>query len=298
MSNIKKYKNGNYVVTIDLDDGTKIRYNNEDGLEPEFPESMDITISSKCNNGCEFCYAGCTPDGVHADILSPSFIDHLRPYTELALNGNEPLHPDLVPFLEKCKQLKLIPSLTVSQTTFMKNLALLHDLCDKKLVYGLGVSLQDANDSFINEIQQFQNAVIHVVSGIVSIDDLAKLRHHGLKILILGYKRVGRGVEYGKEKETYIYLSQALLKDYLKKIISWGWFKVISFDNLAIDQLDVNSLMSEDEWDKFYMGDDGKFSMYIDMVNKTFSKNSMSTEHYALTDDIKEMFDTIREVSR
>lgn len=294
MNNIKKYKNGNYIVLIDTDCGTKIRYNNEDSLEPEFPESMDITISKKCNMGCEFCYAGCTPNGVHADIMAPSFIDKLRPYTELALNGNEPLHPDLVPFLEKCKKLNLIPSLTVNQVTFMKNIELLHELCDKKLIYGLGISLQDSNDNFIEEAEQFPNAVIHVVNGIVSIAQLANLGNHGLKILILGYKRVGRGVEYENENESNINDAKMFLKHYIKDIISWGWFEVVSFDNLAIEQLDVRNIMSEDEWNDFYMGEDGQFSMYVDMVDNYFAKNSMSNIHYDLLDNAKDMFDFVK----
>ena len=49
MSNWKEYKNGNYTVRINLENGTKIRYNNEDSMIPEYPESIDITITNQCN---------------------------------------------------------------------------------------------------------------------------------------------------------------------------------------------------------------------------------------------------------
>ena len=39
-----EYDNGNYHVTI-YEDGTKVRYNNQYTLIPQFPESIDCKIS-------------------------------------------------------------------------------------------------------------------------------------------------------------------------------------------------------------------------------------------------------------
>lgn len=72
-------------------------------------------------------------------------------------------------------------------------------------------------------------------------------------------------------------------------------FNVVSFDNLAITQLDVKRLMSEEDWQEFYMGDDGKYTFYIDMVEGTYGKNSLATKRYAIEDDIVTMFEKIRE---
>lgn len=294
MGNIVTYKNGNYTVMLNLNDGSKMRFNDLDNLTPDHAESIDITISKYCEMGCQFCYAGCSKNGKHADIMSPSFIDNLPPYTELALNGNEPLHPDLVPFLEKCKKLKLVPSITVNQTTFMKNIDLLKKLSDDRLIYGLGVSLTNANDSFIKAVQQLPNAVIHVVNGIVNTGQLYVLSNKGLKILILGYKTVGRGIEYYGHNALMVEAEKSSLYNDLENIINENWFDVVSFDNLALEQLKVKRLMSEDEYQRFYMGDDGKFSMYIDMVSKRFYKNSLMADGgHELLDDPKEMFDII-----
>lgn len=52
--------------------------------------------------------------------------------------------------------------------------------------------------------------------------------------------------------------------------------------------------MSQDKWEKFYMGNDGEFTFYIDLVNKTFSKSSLSTEHFPITDSIDDMFKKIK----
>lgn len=52
---IAKYKNGNYTVRL-FSDGTKIRMNKLDNLTPEFAESIDCTITTKCNGGCQYCF--------------------------------------------------------------------------------------------------------------------------------------------------------------------------------------------------------------------------------------------------
>lgn len=299
MGNIVTYKNGNYTVMLNLNDGSKMRFNNLYNLTPDHAESIDITISKYCEMGCQFCYAGCSKNGEHADIMSPSFIDNLPPYTELALNGNEPLHPELVPFLEKCKSLKLVPSITVNQTTFMKNIDLLKRLSDDKMIYGLGVSLTNASDSFIKAVQKFPNAVIHVVNGIVNTGQLYVLSNKGLKILILGYKTVGRGIEYYGHNALMVEAEKSSLYNDLENIINENWFDVVSFDNLALEQLEVKRLMSEDEYQRFYCGDDGQYTFYADMVDKKFYKNSLMADGgHELLDDPKEMFDIIRNESK
>jgi hypothetical protein len=54
-------------------------------------------------------------------------------------------------------------------------------------------------------------------------------------------------------------------------------------------------MLSEDEWNSFYMGDDGQYTFYVDLVNKTFSRNSLSEIKYDMKDmTIDEMFDAVR----
>ena len=44
MKRFVRYQNGNYTVTIDTQNGTKIRENDLDFFRADFPESMDIKI--------------------------------------------------------------------------------------------------------------------------------------------------------------------------------------------------------------------------------------------------------------
>lgn len=292
---IGNYKNGNYWVTI-LDDGTKIRANNLDHFSPEMPESMDIKICNKCDMGCPMCHENSVPNGEIGDIMNLKFIDGLHEYTELAIGGGNPLeHPDLVPFLQKCKRLKLIPSMTVNQVHFMKNQSLIQSLVDNQLIYGLGISLVDANNDFVSAVKKIPNAVIHVINGIVTLEQLEKLKAAGnLKILILGYKEFRRGVSLYNSKKSEIEHIKSILHDVLPEIVNNGWFEAVSFDNLAVQQLDPKRLMSDSQWNEFYLGDDGFATMYIDAVNGEFARSSTSTERYPIKDNIKEMFDVVR----
>jgi len=292
---IVSYQNGNYKVIFDLTTGTKVRSTEDDSFVAAYPESMDIKICDKCNMGCLQCHENSTPDGLCGDILSESFIDHLNPYTELAIGGGNPLeHPDLIPFLKKCKKLKLIPSMTVNQLHFMNNIDLLKELVHKKLIYGLGISLVTVTDEFVDAVKQFPNAVIHVINGIVHPIQLAQLAYNDLKILILGYKEFRRGKDmYAHQKDSIDEL-KTMLRVVLPDILDNQWFSVVSFDNLALTQLNVKSLMSEEKWEEFYMGDDGAATMYVDMVKREFAKSSTSTERYPLEDRIETMFEKIK----
>ena len=108
MQPIVRYQNGNYTVTIDTRNGTKIRENDLDNLTPAFAENCDVKLTDRCDGNCQWCYEGCTSNGKHGDILSPKFLDTLHPYTELAINGNDLSHPDLIPFMYKMKEKNIL----------------------------------------------------------------------------------------------------------------------------------------------------------------------------------------------
>ena len=285
------YKNGNYTVKI-LSDGTKIRETDDNEFIPSFAENCDVKITDKCDGGCPFCYEGCTPNGRHGDILNPKFLDTLHPYTELAINGNDLSHPDLIPFMYKMKEKKIILNMTVNQIHFERHFDVIKKWIDNKLIYGLGVSLKDPTDEFVDKIKQIPNAVIHIINGIFSASDYAILKDNNLKVLILGYKHLRRGTDYYNS-----------CQDDVKKKMDWLYenlgdmlvhFEVVSFDNLAIKQLQVKRFLTEEEWEQFYMGDDGNYTFYIDMVEGVFGKNSLATVRYPIMDNVDDMFNKIK----
>ena len=295
------YQNGNYRVIINTENGTKIRENNLDFFEATTIESMDLKITNCCDIGCPMCHENSHPDGEHADLFAPSFLGTLHPYTEIAIGGGNPLsHPNLLKFLLKCKDKQWIPSMTVNQVHFEKHFDFIKQLVDAQLIYGLGISLVSVTPQFIDKVKQIPNAVIHVIAGIVHEFQLTQLKDNNLKILILGYKLVRRGRDNYIQNGRYITENHSELRDLLPKMLKDKWFQVVSFDNLALNQLDVRKLLSEEEWKSFYMGDDGidgnmtSASMFIDLVERKYAKNSCDLNRYDLKPTIEEMFKHLR----
>lgn len=297
MELLGKYMNGNVRTSI-YSDGTKERVTMDDEFRPTFAENMDIKICNRCSAGCSYCHEGSTPDGKLGDIMNEKFINTLHPFQEVALGGGNVLeHPDLIPFLHKLKDKKVIANITLNQVHFEKNLELVKNMIDQKLVYGLGVSLVNPTDEFINKIKEFPNAVVHVINGVVTSKEMLKLADHELKVLVLGYKTLRRGEEYYKNKVESIAANQRWMYNNLPSLLNK--FAILSFDNLAIEQLEIEkrwSEFSDEPWDEFYAGDDGEFTYYIDMVERKFARSSTADfdKRYDLLDNVDVMFEVIK----
>ena len=296
MTNVlAKYKNGNYTVIL-ADDGTKIRFNDLDNLTPSFAESIDCTITTKCDGSCPYCYLGCNENGEHADLNQP-FFDTLHKGQELALNGNDLSHPDLLKFLVRMRRNGVICNITLNQKHFMKYAMSLKNLATIGLVHGIGVSLTDSSDEKLYEmLSSIPNTVVHVIDGLTTKVDIDNMSDKGIKMLILGYKPIGRGKEYSDKHKAEIDNNIKYLRDNLKEISKH--FDVVSFDNLAIEHLNVKSLVKKDRWDELYMGDEGQYTFFIDAVNKKFAVSSLSEEQYNLMDNVDDMFQYVTEKNK
>jgi len=293
MKVLGSYPNGNYTVTI-YDDGTKVRENDLAFFQSEFPENIDIKITNKCNIGCPMCHEKSTPDGANADLLNLKFINTLRPYTELAIGGGNVFeNSEIMVFLMKLKEKKIIANVTVNQYHFEKYYNDLLFLMNQKFIYGLGVSLVDPTNAFLSLLKNAgKNVVLHVINGIVTEQQIEILKNRGIKILFLGYKNFGRGKDYQLSHDGSIYTNQEYVHKNLDKIFSY--FKVVSFDNLSIKQLEPKRFLSKKQYDEFYMGDDGQFTMYIDAVKQEFARNSTATIRYPILDNIDDMFNIVK----
>ena len=297
MELLGRYKNGNVITTI-YSDGTKERFTYDDEFHPDFAENMDIKICNRCGRGCPWCHEGSTPDGKLGDIMNEKFVDTLHPYQEVALGGGNVLeHPDLIPFLHRLKDRKVIPNITLNQKHFEDNIELVDDLISKKLIYGLGISLENPTTEFIEKVKRFQNAVIHVIDGVVDPVQMEAMYNQNLKLLILGYKYLRRGSTWMEKEHAAIAANQWWLYEHLPDLINK--FAVVSFDNLAIEQLNIKERweeFSDKPWDEFYAGDDGMNTYYIDMVDRKFARSSTADfdKRYDLLDNVDEMFKAIR----
>ena len=295
MKLLGEYMNG-VVHTKIFSDGTKIREVEDDqDFIAAFPETMDVNISQYCANNCPMCYAGCSKDGKHADFSKyEKLLDSVHPYTELAINLNSQWNPGLLQFLKKMRDKKVIVNATIRQEDFMDNSAVLLGLVEDHLLWGIGISLEYPTEEFLERLKEFPNAIIHVINGIVTEDQIKAMCDHDIKMLILGYKQVGRGIDwYSKEGED-IKQRQMWLDANLPDIAKH--FSIISFDNLAVEQLYVRNLVDDKTWATRFLGEDGSMSFYINLVDGYFAKNSLSDVHYPIEDKtVDECFKVIQE---
>ena len=291
MKLLNKYLNGNVTVTL-FDNGTKIQeWDDNEGAHPDYPNSMDIKITDYCDVGCKWCHEKSTIKGKHADLeYLLEIIQDLPKGTELAIGGGNPLsHPGLVPFLISCKSLGLIPNLTVNYFHIVAQYPLINKLLDNGLIYGLGLSIpDDFNESIINLINKKDNLVYHVIAGVNDLSILDKIKESPVqKCLILGYKDYGRGEKYHSQEVTGNLQNWTdNLEQYIKKIH-------LSFDNLALKQLNIKQYLTDDEWSRFYCGTDGAFTMYIDAIEQKYAMSSTNPNKYDLVGNIKNIFANI-----
>ena len=293
MKQIARYKNGNLTTTL-WSDGTRERFTMDDEFKPAFAENVDVHTSNRCDNGCAMCYANCTKDGEFGKLSGWHFLDTLHRGTEMALNLNFPMPSDFVPFLIDLKSKGIVTNVTINQNHFMKYGDVIEQMYREGLIYAIGVSLTTPTPQFIEQIKKYPNAVIHVINGLFTEAQYEMLKDNDLKVLILGYKDVGRGVEFHKTENPYIDKNQKWLYNNLKDMVKH--FKVLSFDNLSLNQLEVRRLLTDEQWEEFYGGDDGTFTFFINLVEGYFSKNSLSEVKYPIGDlSMDEMFKIIVE---
>lgn len=299
-----QYWNGNGYCELNKKDGTMITTILDDKpFKAEFPLNCDMNVSNNCCIGCKFCYQGCTPTGKHADIKKfiedkNSFLYSLHEGTELAINGNEPLHPDLELLFKFCKEKGVLANLTVNAITLQKHQEQIEKWLEQGLVHGIGISASTYNEFAVDWASKHSSAVIHTIAGITTVNDYSKMFDKNVKILILGYKDFGRGVDY-KQLDSHIKdnindLAQKLKDGFINH------FSVVSFDNLAIEQLNPKSWLSPKQWETFYRGDDGSHTLFIDLVNETFAKNSIQSKenHKALLGDIRDMLNEVQKETK
>jgi len=314
---LHKYKNGNVDVTL-LEDGTKIREWEGDQYV-EFNESADLKVTQFCDLGdqynpktkefvaksktCAFCHEQSNNIGKHGNLgLIEDIWASQQAGTELAIGGGNPLaHPHIDSFLYNMSRKGIIPNITMNMLHLKRFLKQIRDLQKEKCVYGMGVSYRGRD--YLKNLPttiDYTHVVFHMILGLNDYDDCKAVidwcRENQVqpKLLLLGYKQFGNGIQhYSPELQGQIDAWQTI---HLKRLMGVEGL-TLSFDNLAIKQLELQSVMSKDQWDTFYLGDDGSHTNFVDSVTELFARSSTSTKRYPLSmvNNTREMMAIIHE---
>lgn len=236
------------------------------------------------------CYLECNENGKHANLSHP-ILDTLHSGTELAINANDLSHPDLENFLIKMKEKGIFVNITINQKHFKSNLDKLKDWQDRKMIWGIGISLTDSTDSIL-WYNNLKNTVIHVIDGCFTKNDIENLSNHNIKLLILGFKHKGRGVDYYKDHKNKVDSNIKFLKEHLYEYRNK--FNGFGFDNLATKNLNIRQIVGEEKWSTNHMGEEGEFTFFVDLCNEKFAVSSMETEEFDFMNNIDDMFHFVR----
>ena len=283
---LNSYSNGNCAVQL-FSDGTKIR-SYEGVPTPEYPESIDVKITDWCDAGCQFCHESSTTKGKHGDLVELfDVLKGLPKGAEIAIGGGHPMaHPDFDYFVEQLSNSGIICNVTVNEAHFNKELPRLKNLTDNGFIHGVGYSIRNNPCDW-----DYPHLVTHVIIGTTSPSIVDSIKF-SKKVLLLGYKSYGKGAKYLIQHSDV----KATIELWYRKLFEVAGKCKVSFDNLAITQLKPERLFlrNPDEYEKFYMGNDGTFTMYIDGVEKAYSKSSVTPREFVGYSNISSMFSDIR----
>lgn len=294
---IAEYLNGNCSVEL-FADGTKTR-KYEGTPEPEFPESIDLKITDYCDAGCPHCFESSTIRGKHGETDQIiEIINSLHTGTEIAIGGGNPLEqPGLAHILQHCRNKGLICNLTINSKHILQWGSVIQYLRSNLLIKGLGISYDKSVDRMALADLIDNNTVIHLIAGVDDIRDFIHAKNaaieNDVKVLVLGYKEHG----FGKRYYT--------IGDVEKKLKPWKYWigdlmqmRSVSFDNLALEQLEIKNRVSAECWDKHYMGNDGHFTMFVDAVTDTYAVTSTQMRMPRYGKNITEMFQHVRKLAK
>jgi hypothetical protein len=275
---IAEYKNGNSNIKL-FKDGTRI-IEYDDVLNLDYPLNLDIRVSTKCQFGfnpktgksfCSFCHESARTDGVDCDYeaLKGKLVD-LPKGIELAIGCNK-MTAGLKDFIVWCDTKGYIVNLTINQGHIKRDFKPLYELIENGLVKGVGISYRSGVKFDVpKEILDYDNTVFHVICGIDTFDEVVALKELGVKkLLVLGEKDFGfnlGNVDLSSRNHREWYW-------WVHKLFSV--FDVVSFDNLALQQLNVKRFFSDENWDVF---NQSEHSFYINAVDQTMSPSSRSPE--------------------
>ena len=299
----KYYKNGNYIVqTSDLRLIKRTCRIGED-FKADFPDSIDLKISNRCSWGCHFCHESSVPDGKIFNLEKTKKVLSQLPELpiEIAIGGGNVFESpretlQLINWLEdRGNQTRITLNIRDINNTGRLNKTQ-RDIINT--VGGIGVSLDhlpniilgpysgetslrtsiySGDDSLYNN-----NLVVHIIAGVFPVSQLDELFEAAdVPILILGYKQWGRAKDNKLPNSIGDFRDRIKQEIYRQRLENYDSFCrgiTLGFDNLALEQLDIKSSLTDQEWKSIYMGDEGTHSMYVDAVKGEFARTSRSEE--------------------
>ena len=166
-------------------------------LPPDKSEFYDISLGTKCNVGCEFCYANSSKNGKNFSNVCKKVLDFFEPYKpedlpyQIAVgsSGEPTIHPEFCDFLETVYNLGIVPNYTTNGLTLYHDNELSEKILDytEKYCGGVAVSANSFTEPIwrgaikkLSSINVYTNIHI-IISDLRSVDRFFKIYHEFVK---------------------------------------------------------------------------------------------------------------------
>ena len=219
---------------------------------------------------CAFCHESARVDGNVADFdILLNKLAGLPAGIELAIGVNQ-WNKQFEHFLQVTKDRGWIVNATVNHGHLLRDYKAINNAIQQKMIYGVGISYRKEFPLERLSLIQSDNVVLHVIAGIDDIEDVRQLSQTGIKkLLILGEKDFGFNI-------NKVNLDSVNHKNWYRKTVTLlDNFEVVSFDNLALEQINFKRFITDEHWNSAYQGE---HSMYINAVSGYFAPSSRSNE--------------------
>lgn len=285
----RKDRKYDYWVLFNKVNGTKIRFSFDKQINPQksnFPELVDMKITNNCSMGCKYCYQNSTPDGKHADYYEIlRIIDSLADFEvfEIAFGGGEVFnHPNFIEILKYTKSKGITPNFSTRNIKWLENDLIRSEVLDNcgSFAYSIDNELQIER---LGDIFNYFNIPKEKVSIQLAMGTLSSWQFEQIlrschkkhfSLTLLGFKNVGRGDKF--KKTNYSWMIQEINK------ARTGDYKDQYCPSISMDTVLVSEFKNEIEKMKIpeymYHTEEGKFSCYIDCVDKKIGPSSFCDE--------------------
>jgi organic radical activating enzyme len=277
-------KDGEFWVIFNKRTGTKLRLSFTSKArytKSSLPESADIKITDFCPFECDFCYQDSTIEG---KFSNPSFVGEIARVLgnmgvfEVAIGGGEPtFHPSLGKIIDNFYHKGICVNLTTRSKAWLDNPPLSKIILER--VSGLAFSVGGSSYQSYYDIEDVASWLrrhhykgelsVHYVLGTGSTDqvirELTRLATMTSRITLLGFKQTGRARNYQPNKINM----QEILEHCRSHYYTLGLdTKAVQDYKQEIRKAKISKVLVTEK--------EGKFSLYIDAVQRFIAPDSYS----------------------
>jgi hypothetical protein len=257
-------------IRLSFDENNKI-------TKSSLPELVDIKITDYCDKGCKYCYQNSTTNGLHAgDIHELIYLLAEHKVFEVALGGGEPTYyPGFHNILKSFKDHGITPNFTTRNLDWLYKPER-NDIVDNCGAFAYTPSGYMDIDKFAGILTanniDFKKATIQLVLGTLTEyeleNSLRRCNKCHLRVILLGFKKFGRG-------KNFTPIDYPWWLKVIQKLRSKNEMPEIGIDTHIAAQY-KKAILNEGIPDYLFSTQEGKFSMYIDAVNKKIAASSYS----------------------